>query len=654
MALTLDINPTGGRSPNPAGGHVESQLESARRQAFAAAKRHTAFVRLMRMTLPIGAACVVVFYGLALIGSWSFGKGNLRIGQVEVTADDLTMKNPSYFGTTKEGGKYEVRAKKAVLDYNQNAPIKLFDIDGDLIQANSVKTLVKARRGLYENDKGILQLFEGIEIDSSNGMQARLSEATIFSKENRVVSRKPVQVSSSTGEITGSTMTLNTATNQATFVGQVAVRLKPAPPVPGTPVNTAKAASTPAFGRDSRQPVDVRSERFDVDDVKHLAVFRENVVATQGDSVLKAPELHVSYEGKAVQEFANSSPQQPGAGDASGLSRLVARNGVIVTMGTDRRIAGDNADFDAKADTALFTGNVLITQGKNTLQGRRFFLDRKTGRTRLESPPEQGSPAGRIAATFYQEQAAAQPPAKTKSPAAEAEVGAQAMLGTFKTDPNAPMDIEADTLDVLEASRQAIFKGTVKAQQGDFMVRAPEMVAFFVGQTGIGNALPAGDNKGAQIQRIEARHKVVITSKEGQTATGDNAVFDVKSNSVLMTGNVVVTRGKDVVQGSRLKIDLTTGMYRFEIDEKGVAAAQAAAQLPPPKPAPSDAKGTTPAKAETEPLANKACPPGRQCVLFYPKQAEDKAKELVDKKKPQAPAAGWEPSTSASPVQRGN
>jgi lipopolysaccharide transport protein LptA len=225
------------------------------------------------------------------------------------------------------------------------------------------------------------------------------------------------------------------------------------------------------------------------------------------------------------------------------------------------------------------------------------------------------------------------------------------MMGSFKTDPNAPMDIDAETLDVLENSRQAIFKGSVKAQQGDFMVRSQEMVAFFVGQTGIGAPPPPGAPANAQIQRIEAKNKVVITSKDGQTATGDLAQFDVKANTVLLTGqHVVVTRGKDVVQGQRLKIDLTTGMYRFEIDEKSGPVAHAPPPQPPPK-AVSDAKAAPGKSDAADPLTTPACPPGRQCVLFYPKQAEEKAKELA--KKPPVAVPGWEPSSSASPVQRG-
>ena len=38
------------------------------------------------------------------------------------------------------------------------------------------------------------------------------------------------------------------------------------------------------------------------------------------------------------------------------------------------------------------------------------------------------------------------------------------------------------------------------------------------------------------------------------------------ASTVLMGDSVVVSRGKNVAESPRLKIDLTTGMYRFEID----------------------------------------------------------------------------------------
>jgi hypothetical protein len=87
-----------------------------------------------------------------------------------------------------------VRAKRAVLDINPKAPIKLMEIDGDLVQPSNVVTKLKAKNGLLNNASGELELYDGIEIDASNGMSARMSRATVYSKEHRVVSKDPVQL----------------------------------------------------------------------------------------------------------------------------------------------------------------------------------------------------------------------------------------------------------------------------------------------------------------------------------------------------------------------------------------------------------------------------------------------------------------------------
>src|SRR5262249_4503603 len=157
-----------------------------------------------------------------------------------------------------------------------------------------------------------------------------------------------------------------------------------------------------------------------------------------------------------------------------------------------------------------------------------------------------GRPAGRIAATFYQTQPA-QSTAKSKAAAAAAAVPGN-VLGTFKTDPSAPIDIEADTLDVYDGVKQAIFRGNVKSQQGDFLLRTVAMTAFYSGQTGLSDA---ADGAPAQLTRVEAKEQVLVKSKDGQTATGDWATFDLKANTVVMGDHVVVSRGKDVAQGPR-------------------------------------------------------------------------------------------------------
>jgi LPS export ABC transporter protein LptC/lipopolysaccharide transport protein LptA len=633
MAITMD----GRDTPWSTGSRGRPQA-IARERAFRRARRHTRLVKVLRVAMPIGAVLLSGYYALTLGVSWQLGAGRLKVDEVRLTPDDLTMKNPKYFGLTKDGGSYEVRAQKAILEFNKDAPIKLIGIDGDLRQPNNVVTNLRAKRGTLDNAKSELELYDGIEIDASSGMKARLSRAKVFSKEHKVVSKEPVDLTMPTGSVQGATLTLRTDTREATFVGAVRAHLAPAARE-GRP-----RPDNRAFGRDSSAPVDVTSEQLYVNDTNKTALFMGKVVAQQGDATLKAAELHIGYEGAAAADLAGAAQREPG--EAARLSRLVAKEGAVLTMGADRRIASDEAQFDAKAETALFVGNVLVNQQRNVLQGKRLFIDRKTGKSRLEAPGEGDQPAGRIAATFYQGDAKAAAQAKPKRASAPVAQALQdGMLGTFKTDPNAPMDIEADTLDVDDSEKRAVFHGNVKSQQGDVIIRTVELVAFYSGQAGLG--LSGGGEEAAgrapsQLTRVEAKQRVLLTSKDGQSASGDWATFDTKSNTVLIGGNVTVSRGKDVVQGSRLKIDLTSGMYRFEQEEQPAAVAAPTTSASPPLTGASDPAG-------------RACPPGKQCLLLYPKEALDKAKEEAAKRLPGAAnktGEGWLPSTSASPAMR--
>jgi len=56
---------------------------------------------------------------------------------------------------------------------------------------------------------------------------------------------------------------------------------------------------------------------------------------------------------------------------------------------------------------------------------------------------------------------------------------------------------------------------------------------------------------------------VVVTQRD-QTAVGDKAIYDTKSNSIMLLGSVVVTQGKNVIRGDKLWVDLETGVSRVE------------------------------------------------------------------------------------------
>ena len=148
-------------------------------------------------------------------------------------------------------------------------------------------------------------------------------------------------------------------------------------------------------------------------------------------------------------------------------------------------------------------------------------------------------------------------------------------LQGFQQNRGQPVQIEAARLEVRDKDKVATFTGNVKVVQGDTTMHCKVLVVFYEkkdeaqgGPAGAqpGAPMPAaapGPAGSSQISRLEAKGNVVVTQKD-QTATGDTGLFDMKSNTVTMTGNVLVSQGPNVLRGERLVVDLTTGVSRVD------------------------------------------------------------------------------------------
>ncbi|MFC5067573.1 LptA/OstA family protein [Flaviflagellibacter deserti] len=135
-----------------------------------------------------------------------------------------------------------------------------------------------------------------------------------------------------------------------------------------------------------------------------------------------------------------------------------------------------------------------------------------------------------------------------------------------------PVKIEADRLDVRESDQAAIFTGNVFVQQGDSTLRSSKLTVFYDNKPAAKGAAPAAaaasSQAGRNIRRIEAEGSVVVQSKD-QHATGDRGIFDLPSNTVTVTGNVVLTQGQNVLRGNKLVVDLTTQQSKLESAASG-------------------------------------------------------------------------------------
>lgn len=123
----------------------------------------------------------------------------------------------------------------------------------------------------------------------------------------------------------------------------------------------------------------------------------------------------------------------------------------------------------------------------------------------------------------------------------------------FSSNNNSPIQIEADSLEVRDAEKLAVFKGNVDVTQGETRMRAATLHVYYDGSIGPGET---GGNQG--ISRIVANGKVIVTTGDNQ-ATGQNAVFNMKTKLVTLTGEVVLSQCTNIIRAKKLTVNLETG-----------------------------------------------------------------------------------------------
>jgi LPS export ABC transporter protein LptC/lipopolysaccharide transport protein LptA len=666
-----------------------------RSKEFRRARRHTLFVKLLRYLLPFLTILSIGIYAYSALKSSNFGS-NLGLQIVsKILPENLTMDNPFYRGFTEDGGSYVVRARTAQPDLADTKRISLDHIEGTLTDAKNVTTDLTAARGLFDSGQSVLKLEGGIDITSQDGLKARLQSAVVDTKQNVIDSEEPVVVDLPNGQIRSNRLRIVQKENTIHFIEDVRTHLKPNSgrqnddAQAGTQAQRSGQAS--AMLGASNKPIDIDSVRLTVDREGGLATFQGRVKARQEDQTLETEVLNVHFKeadttdgDSAGNAGATGSSQielitapepviltrgafeqvtgQSARFDAINQTAVISGN-VVISSGADRRAVADVAQIDSKSDTILLTGRVVVNQGENQLRGERLFVDRTEAISRLSSPSNQPDKPGRIYARLKRQDPSGAGEGQTHANDKIAQAsgkGSDARVSSiassaFKGDPNAPVDVEANTLDVDDKRKEALFAGRVLVSQGPMTLTADHLTALYSGEAGLAGAGAAtgatnARTGGTELNRIKAKGKVFVNSKAaGQNAKGDWADIDLKANTIVLGGDVVLNQGKNVIKATVLRIDLVTGNAVVETSEG------------------EDTGGAWASRIEATPGANISQPlkilrGNRPSAVFYPSQMTNtktnsgggqptegtRAKQTTQRATRPSTTSSWEATTDRS------
>ena len=131
---------------------------------------------------------------------------------------------------------------------------------------------------------------------------------------------------------------------------------------------------------------------------------------------------------------------------------------------------------------------------------------------------------------------------------------------------NAPIDISSDSFQADLNGKTGTWTGNVIVIQGDMKLRANTVRMTTVN---------------GKADKVMANGNVVVDSPRSGTATGENGVYSVVPRTVVLTGSVVLKKGKDVMQGAQLTVNLVTGQAVLGGGVKGQTSSRVKAVFTP-------------------------------------------------------------------------
>jgi lipopolysaccharide export system protein LptC len=198
--------------------------------AFRAAVRHSRRVRILRVAVP--AAVLLAVAGAAAFATLSnplsmLSKMPVDIGSLVVSGTKIMMQQPRIAGFTRDNRRYDLTAQAAGQDLTKPDVVELHGIQASMEMLDKNLFQTTARNGFFNTKSEQLTLSQNIIVTSSSGYQAVLSEAMVDIRAGKIVSEKPVEVTTSAWTVNANRMEIGEAGNLVRFERGVAVVLLP-------------------------------------------------------------------------------------------------------------------------------------------------------------------------------------------------------------------------------------------------------------------------------------------------------------------------------------------------------------------------------------------------------------------------------------------
>ena len=122
---------------------------------------------------------------------------------------------------------------------------------------------------------------------------------------------------------------------------------------------------------------------------------------------------------------------------------------------------------------------------------------------------------------------------------------------------NSVLNIESSSLEIIDSEKKAIFKGQVRILNEDALLATDNLMLLYSFDDVTGDI---------QVEKITCEGNVLI-EYESQVITSLNAVYDAKTNQLVFSDEVIISRDEgNAIKADKVSVDLNT--MRIKMDSK--------------------------------------------------------------------------------------
>jgi lipopolysaccharide export system protein LptA len=157
----------------------------------------------------------------------------------------------------------------------------------------------------------------------------------------------------------------------------------------------AAAAWAPARAQlapSSNGPIDITADEAEVQSAKCLSTWRGAAEALQGQTRLRADMIRASAKPKGVDSNGQAN---------CGPTDKIEADGDVYYVTPTQIAHGRHAVYTADSDEIVFTGDVIVVQGKDVARGDRLVIHVSTRDAQMESAVKGRGKPGRVRGVFY-------------------------------------------------------------------------------------------------------------------------------------------------------------------------------------------------------------------------------------------------------------